>query len=192
MTVSSYFFAFSEQIYAFLEPYLSIFERKRTQEHAVRGAHAYDVLVFGNHRAGRSIIEALQQNKRSFLVVDFDPKVIRMLEQDKIPCLYGDAGDIENFEDIVFTKLKMAVSTIQNFDTNMMILKFLKQSNPQCVVILHARVTQEAVALYDAGADYVLVPHQIGGAHTAMLINEYGYDLDKYIVQKQQHLAILQ
>lgn len=150
MTVSSYYFAFSEKIYAFLEPYLSIFERKKTKEHSVHGAHIYDVLVFGNHRAGRSIIETLQKNKKSFLVVDFDPKVIRSLEQESVPCLYGDAGDIENFEDIVFAKIKMAISTIQNFDTNMMILRFLKQSNPQCVVILHARVTQEAVALYDA------------------------------------------
>lgn len=192
MTVSSYYFTFSEQIYTFLEPMLRIFEKKQTHEHVVHGAELYDVLVFGNHRAGRTIIQTLQKNKKSFLVVDFDPKVIRALEQDHIPCLYGDAWDLENFENVMFGKVKMAISTIQNFDTNMMILKFLKQNNPHCVVILHARVTQEAVALYDAWADYVLVPHVIWGTHTAMMIDEYGYDMDKYIVEKQNHLALLQ
>ena len=82
-------------------------------------------------------------------MIDFDPNVIARLEKENIPCLYGDASDMENFENISFSKVKMAVSTIQNFDTNMMILKFLKQRSPNCVVILHSRFTEEAVGLYD-------------------------------------------
>lgn len=192
MTISSYYFTFSEQIYWFLERYLSIFEKKRIKKQVVHDLHVYDVLVFGNHNAGRSIIQTLQKNKKRFLVIDFDPNVIARLERENIPCLYGDASDMENFENISFSKVKMAVSTIQNFDTNMMILKFLKQMSPNCVVILHSRFTEEAVGLYDVWADYVLVPHVIWGKHTAMLIDQYEYNIDKYIVEKYNHLALLQ
>jgi hypothetical protein len=45
---------------------------------------------------------------------------------------------------------------------------------------LSANKTDDAEVLYENGAHYVLVPHVIGWKHTAMLIEQYAYDAEKY------------
>lgn len=192
ITGSSYFFAFSDQLYKWLAPYLSIFERKKLLEEHRAPTVCSEVIVFGNHRTGSSIVSMLQRNNKSFVVVDFDPKVIAQLEKDGIPCMYGDATDIESFEEIRFDCIKMAISTIQNYDVTMTLLHHIKSHNPDAVVIVHARTADEAVSLYEKWADYVLVPHVLWGHQTAMMIDEYGYDLDKYVRTKMDHLSLLQ
>ncbi len=191
---SSYYFAYADQIYAKFGKYLNIFEKKQAlaETHFVPKAEDYDVIVFGNHRTGEGILKSLQKDGKRFLIVDYDPKVISALEAKGIPCMYGDAGDIETLEELCLHKVKMIVSTVHDYQANALILQYAQKAKNDLVTILSANKVDEAEVLYTAGAHYVLVPHVIGGHHTAMLIEEYAYDLDKYMMHKENHIALLQ
>jgi Kef-type K+ transport system membrane component KefB len=184
---SSYYFSYSDQIYAKIGKYLKIFEKKQAlaETQFACKAEDYDVIVFGNHRTGQSILQSLQKNGKRFLIVDYDPQVIRELEAKGIPCLYGDASDIETLEELCLHKAKMIVSTVHDYEANALILEYAKKAQNDLVTILSANKVDEAEILYTAGAHYVLVPHVIGGHHTAMLIEQYAYDASKYV----QHRA---
>lgn len=99
---SSYYFTYSDQIYAKIKQYLKIFEKKITtaEQQFATATDDYDVIVFGNHRTGQSIVDSLKKNGKSFLIVDYDPAVISDLEAKGIPCMYGDASDIETLEEL--------------------------------------------------------------------------------------------
>lgn len=180
---SSYYFTYSDQIYTKFGRYLKIFERKNAlaETHFAAKAEDYDVIVFGNHRTGESILRSLQKDGKRFLIVDYDPKVIRELEAKWIPCLYGDASDIETLEELCLHKAKMIVSTVHDYEANALILQYAKKAKNDLVTILSANKVDEAEVLYTAGAHYVLVPHVIWWHHTAMMIEEYSYDASKYV-----------
>lgn len=188
ITWSSYYFAYADQIYAKVGKYLKIFEKKKAvaETHFACKAEDYDVIVFGNHRTGEGILKSLQKNGKRFLIVDYDPKVIRELEAKGIPCLYGDASDIETLEELCLHKAKMIVSTVHDYEANALILQYAQKAKNDLVTILSANKVAEAEVLYTAGAHYVLVPHVIGGHHTAMLIEEYAYDASKYVKHRAE------
>lgn len=188
---SSYYFAYADQIYAKFGKYLKIFEKKHAlaETHFMPKAEDYDVIVFGNHRTGEGILKSLQKDGKRFLIVDYDPKVIRELQAKGIPCMYGDASDIETLEELCLHKAKMIVSTVHDYDANALILQYAQKAKSDLVTILSANKVAEAEVLYTAGAHYVLVPHVIGGHHTAMLIEEYAYDASKYVKHRAEFFA---
>lgn len=179
---SSYYFTYSDQIYAKIGKYLKIFEKKQalSETHFSPKAEDYDVIVFGNHRTGEGILNSFQRDEKRFLIVDYDPRVIRELEAKDIPCMYGDASDIETLEELSLHKAKMIVSTIHDYEANALILQYANKTENNIITILSANKVDEAEVLYTAGAHYVLVPHIIGWHHTAMMIEEYAYDASKY------------
>jgi Kef-type K+ transport system membrane component KefB len=187
---SSYYFTYSDQIYSRIKKYLRIFERKVTtaEQQFACTTDDYDVVVFGNHRTGHSIVQSLQKNGRKFLIVDYDPAVIRDLESKWIPCMYGDASDIETLEELCLHKVKMIVSTVHDYDANALLLQYAKNASNDLVTILSANKTDDAEILYENGAHYVLVPHVVGGQYTAMLIEQYAYDAHKYLSHRLETL----
>lgn len=65
-----------------MKPYLSIFEKKNLIVEQQHEKHQYDIVVFGNHRTGKGIVDMLMKNNKNFVIVDYDPKVIKQLEKE--------------------------------------------------------------------------------------------------------------
>lgn len=102
--------------------------------------------------------------------------------------MYGDAGDINFLEDLNVKNTKMIISTIKKFDENMVVLKTLKDLNPHLIVILVSHHVEEAIKLYEQGADYVILPHYIGANHTSLMLEEYWFDTEKFTDYKQHQV----
>lgn len=190
---SSYYFTFAEDIYHKLKKYLSIFERHVTTEAMTNttGEEVYDIVVFGNHRTWKGIVDMLIAHEKKFIIIDYDPHVIKKLIAEGIPCRYGDASDIELLEELQLHKAKMVVSTIHDYDTNALILHQTKKLASHLVTILSASKVEAAESLYAQGASYVLIPYIVGGHHTAMLIEQFEYDIEKYTAQKISDYELL-
>lgn len=129
--------------------------------------------------------EILKKNHQDILVVDENPSIITHLQNQKIPCIYGDVGDIDFLEELNFKNNKMIISTVKKFDENIVLLKTIKQYNPNVIIILLANHIQEAIKLYEQGADYVILPHYIGVDHTSLMLEEYGFDINKFMENKK-------
>ena len=145
-------------------------------------------MLFGYGRFGGNLYNILAKKKETILVVDEHPGIIKHLQQQALPCMYGDVGDIEFLEELNTKSSKMIISTIKKFDENMVLLKTMKQKNKNLIVILVSNHVQEALKLYEQGADYVILPHYIGVDHTSLMLEEYGFDIDKFLDNKKHQL----
>lgn len=182
---SSYFMIYGEKIYAFIKPVLSFLPWVRNDEHKKTNKKNYEIAIFWYGRFWSNIYETLKKTHKDILVIDENPWIIKHLQKSKIPCIYGDISDIDFLEELNFKKSKMIISTVKNFDENMVLLKIIKQRHPNLIIILVSNHIHEAIKLYEQGADYVILPHYIGIDHTSLMLEEYGFDIQKFMENKK-------
>ena len=72
-----------------------------------------------------------------------------------------------------------------------MLIKKLKEVNREAHVIVTSYFVDEALELYDMGADYVILPHLLGGEHVSFLLEEVSTNIDKLIDTKLEHIKEL-
>ena len=147
--------------------------------------------MFGYNRIGFGILKSLQSIKRRYLVVDFNPDIVRDLKKMRIPCTYGDADDEALLRELPLRNLKIAISTIPEFETNALLVDIIKAENPKTIVIMRAHTIQDALDLYKKGADYVLTPHFLGGEYLSKMIKDFKLKDEEYKTEKQKHMRIL-
>ncbi|MBI5044532.1 MAG: cation:proton antiporter [Candidatus Levybacteria bacterium] len=194
--VSTYIIQNSNQLYAIVGSRFGFLEfRKTPNKHDFVQSDEfkdYDkhVVLIGGHQMGQSIIHALKQSDEKVIVVDFDPDVINRLKDKKIPAIFGDIADPEIQDRIGFDRVKMVISTVPDLEDNLLLIEGLKHANRKAKVVVMAFESDEAKQLYKSGADYVVLPHLVGGDHLAkILINDDSLEMiEKY---KAKDLAFL-
>jgi len=185
---STYLIMFSDQIYSKIERLLSIFERKNLKDKKKYKEEKIDYFLFGYNRIGFSILKSFSKLSKRYAVVDYNPETMSRLSEKGINCIYGDVEDSEFLDEIRVDKAKLIVSTIPDLSSNLLLLKKVNEKNKKSVTIVTARQIKEAFELYESGADYVILPHFLGGNHTAVLIESAGIDKRKYQEFKSSHL----
>jgi voltage-gated potassium channel Kch len=190
ITLSTYLISYSNGIYSKLSGVLSIFEKNNLRKNK-RMNKKYDAILFGYNRIGFGILESFKKIKKDYLVVDFNPDTIDCLSRFRIPCIYGDAYDSDFLSELPLKKLSLAVSTIPDFETNVLLLGYLRKVNPDAVIILRASSIKDALELYKKGASYVLTPHFLGGEYVAHMIIEDKTNEKGYKLEKEKHISML-
>lgn len=187
---STYMIIYSKEFYKRIYKFASLFERKRfKKEKDLR--KKYDAILFGYNRIGFSILRALKKVKEKYLVVDFNPDTISDLKKFNIPCLYGDVDDAELLRELPLDKIKMAVSTVPEFETNVLLIETIRLVNPKAIIIVRAHSIKEAMDLYEEGATYVLTPHFLGGEYVAKMIRESKTSKLEYKKERIKHIKML-
>jgi Kef-type K+ transport system membrane component KefB/Trk K+ transport system NAD-binding subunit len=187
---STYLVMYSDQIYKVLESVLKVFERSGAHEPRMR-RWGRTVILFGCNRIGYDFLSSLERIGGDFLVVDYNPLTVQKLEQRGVPVEFGDAGDINFLESIDFSKVELAISTIPENETNVLINRFVRAANPGAVVIVVAHRVADALAHYGEGIDYVILPYFLGGQHAAELVIKYRKDRAKYEILRGKHIEHL-
>ena len=100
-------------------------------------------------------------------------------------------GRVKFLEDLEIGKASLIVSTIPEKETNQLILKVIKRGKSKSVAILTARQIEDAIELYHSGADYVILPHFLGGEYTSKLIETAKDNKNVYEKEKVNELKIL-
>jgi Trk K+ transport system NAD-binding subunit len=187
---SAYLIIYSDSLYKLADKYFTLFERRKTHFEQ-DGRHRYDLVLFGYRKGGHEFLKTFQSLGKPFVVVDYDPEVIDMLEHLKVNFLYGDAGDIELLDEIGLERSKLVVSTITDYSTTSVLLPLILSRNPGLVVICHAESKQQADQLYDLGASYVMMPHFLGSKKISDFIKHSGIKKSEFKKFREQHLAYL-
>jgi hypothetical protein len=187
IVVSTYLMNYDDQLYRLLKGPLSIFERAETKEELQALSH-YPLILLGYQRGGHEFIKTFRQMKKPYVVVDYDPTVIDVLEHQHINHLYGDATDLELLDELGIHQSELVISTIADFDTNKMLLKHIWQKNKRARFICHAASYTEAQVLYEHKAAFVLLDHYLGSEHVNSLIRTSGTSL-KAFEEYRRHQA---
>jgi hypothetical protein len=191
IALSSYLITYSDGIYKFMEAYLPLFERRKVRKE-YEHRKVYDSILFGYHRGGRDFIKVFEKISKRYIVVDYDPESIDELERHQVPYLYGDATDYELLEEVNMSEARLVVSVINDFDTNVFLLKQLEKHNPNAVMICHADNIEQAIELYGLGASFVVMPHFIGNEKISAFIRKNGFKKSEFKNYREKHLSFLQ
>lgn len=167
--ISSYLITFNEQLYKFFLPVFEFFGKDRFQQ-PEKKPQIYDTWIIGYHRIGMRVVETLRQKKESFAVIDFNPEVVKQLEQQKIPVFFGDVADIEFLAELPLYKAKTIISTIPAIDDQINLLKHIRAHSKKVNIIVNSPQVESIDILYAEGADYVIMPHLLGGSWISELL----------------------
>lgn len=189
--ISSYLILYSDKIYKYFAPYLDIFQRKHTKRELVDNTKVEAVLI-GGSRIGFNFIDLFIKEKKKFLVIDHDPEVIKILANANVPYEYGDANDPDLLEEMNVPGAEIVVSTVPDLETNLILLSCAKKNNKGPVVIAVAHRIANALELYENGADYVILPHFLGGSYAANLVKRFTRDAIELQDIRTGHIKQLQ
>jgi Kef-type K+ transport system membrane component KefB/voltage-gated potassium channel Kch len=193
-TISSYYIMYNKQLYSFLLPVLSVFDyvpSGKEFEDMPKKARQH-VILCGCHRMGSRIIDTLKLMNEDFIVVDYNPSTIRRLMQQKIKCIYGDIGDYEILDRVNLKDARIVISTIPEQESNLVLIYEAKRRNPKTLVFIVADDMDQALELYDAGADYVIIPKMVSGDRASDLIRTFIRDPPRLKKMKEDHIFKLE
>ena len=193
ITITAYTIKYNTKLYSILSGLLSVFPKiaiRRVDTGHIPVQFKPDVILCGQNRIGYSVYNKLKQMRKSFLVVDYNPEIIKGLVKEKIPCIYGDAGDIDIIEKMQLRSVEMLISTVPDIQSNSLIIKKLKEKNRAAIIIVTADHVDDALRLYQEGADYVIMPHFLGGDHASMLVEDFR-DLNAVLKARLDHIVEL-
>ena len=110
------------------------------------------------------------------LVIDFNPDVHAELKRRGIACKYGYVASMETLHHAEVHDAKLVVSTIPDTilkgTSNLRLLQQARRLCPHASVVVTATRAAAALQLYDAGADFVLVPRLQSAAQMAKILEE--------------------
>lgn len=169
MVTSTYAGNHAEWLATRLTPLLRLFQRRNPSEPRDGAGETFSghTVLVGAHRMGESILRALRRQRVPVLVVDFDPEISERLRYDRIPTVFGDISDPEVQEQANLKDARLVISTAGDVHDSLRLLGGLRLLERKPVSVLTAQDGNEAKRLYEAGADYVILPHFVSGEHLA-------------------------
>jgi Kef-type K+ transport system membrane component KefB/molybdopterin converting factor small subunit len=187
--VSTYLIAHWKSLYRSFSGKIDFMERKNIKKYDVIDTDGFDnldnhVVLVGGDQMGQSIVEALEDRSMEVVVVDFDPAIVKSMENKKVHRLFGDISDLDIQERAKIDSAKLVISTIPDLEDNLLLLKELKHENRKAKVVVMALDSRDARTLYKEGADYVILPHLAGGRQIAEIILDESEDRIEKLKQK--------
>ncbi len=188
--LSSYLVSRSDALYAVLEKPLKYleFRKKRPKEKEIYAEEGDHVILIGAHRMGEGILRALKEKEKRFVVIDFDPYVTKSLAKKGFSSYCGDGTDPEILEAANIRRAKAVISTTPSFEDNMVIMRETRRENKYAIVILTADTEFEGKELYRHGADFVMMPHFIGGEQLGEVLTSRSWE-DR--IKKMRHHDVM-
>ncbi len=129
------------------------------------------VIICGYGRNGRQAAHVLKKHNTRFVVIEEKKDIVSSITHrfsDLV--LEGDATQDEILEKAGIVRAKALITTLPTDADNLFIVLSARTLNPQLTIISRASEDNSDKKLKLAGADNVIMPDKIGGAHMASLV----------------------
>ena len=128
--------------------------------------HGARIMLLGFFRTASSFVADVEANRPELLediaVVDFNPVVFETLQKRGLKVVYGDIAQRDTLVHAGAASAEVLICTVPDFllkgTTNERLIRQLRAINPSATIVAPADLVTDVEALYQAGADYVLVP----------------------------------
>ncbi len=145
----------------YFQEYKALNTAKKMENHTI---------ICGYGRVGKQAAQDLRFYKKSFIVIERDPKITADPQYNLIDFIRGDSTE-DQF--LLKAGIKTATSLITALpkDTdNLFVVLSARELNPKLKIISRASSFSSLRKLRIAGADNVIMPDTVGGAHMASLV----------------------
>ena len=170
--LSSVLISLSKRIYKFFGPILTIFEWKKGT-HFLETKDVYEldqhIIVIGAHRVGGPVVKYLKKTNIPFLVMDFNPNIVKKLREDHVNVIYGDMGDPEILDSLQIEKAKLIISTSSDQGDNELLLEECERRKTKATIVVRVEEAHHAEMLKKLGAHFVIMPEKVSGVY---LVNQ--------------------
>jgi len=157
------------------------------------------IILVGGHVQGQEILKHLQEEGQEVVIIDFNVQIIRQLAQTDSLTYYGDIKNID-FDNLNVTDAQLIVSTVPTSQGNIRCIEAAADNSIPAIV--RAETLDEALQMYDLGADYVIFPdllaaEKIGDYIVDHLNGEQGLekarkDEIQYLEDREEELILLE
>ena len=180
ITVSSVLISSSKTLYKHLAGLILFFERGRKThifEYKSVKQLSDHVVVIGAHRVGAPIVKYLHDSEIPFVVMDFNPSVVRELTAQNVDAIYGDISDPEIVDFLQVASAKLVICTASDLADNELLLNYVKEKNKTVKVVLRSTDVAHAKVLRQLGAEYVILPEKVSGDYIVAQLKQYWPDI---------------
>lgn len=188
---STYFVLYADYLYKKIKPILSFIEiKKNNYENYKEKNNFYEMIIFGYGRVGYEFVKIAQKLNVTYLIVDHNPEVIREAKKLGLNFKFGDAEDVDFLDEIELSRAKKIISTIPDFNINMLLSEYYREKNKDGVIITTSHFINDAKKLYGVGSTYVIMSHYLGAYHASDMLLRYNED--KEIFEKFKNIQLQQ
>jgi voltage-gated potassium channel len=128
------------------------------------------VIICGFGRNGKESAQVLHDNKIPFVILEEKNELETDLNFEVIHFMIGDATKDEVLIEAGIKNARAIITTLPVDADNLFVVLTAKQLNPAITVISRASQDSSVNKLKIAGANNVIMPDKIGGAHMATLV----------------------
>jgi voltage-gated potassium channel len=134
------------------------------------------VIICGYGRNGRQAVKTLQAHKVPFLVIESDLELVHKLreEDSNILVIDGDATDDSVIIKAGINRAIALITTLPRDTDNLFVVLTARDINKGLNIISRASDDRSEHKLRIAGANNVILPDKVGGAHMATLVTNDG------------------
>jgi voltage-gated potassium channel len=127
-------------------------------------------IICGFGRNGRQAALQLKAHKQPFVVIEKNPQHLESLKQMEFLHIEGDATQDHVFFSANVSNARAVIITLPNDADNLFIVLTARTANPNLTIVSRASDENSDKKLIKAGANNVIMPDKIGGAHMASLV----------------------
>jgi len=127
-------------------------------------------IVCGYGRNGKQALTKLTDFRRDVVIIEKDKELIQHLDGNRILNIEGDATTDEILLKAGIQKAENLITALPSDADNLFVVLTARQLNKECRIISRASQESSYSKLKIAGADNVIMPDKLGGAHMASLV----------------------
>jgi CPA2 family monovalent cation:H+ antiporter-2 len=143
------------------------------------------VILCGYGRMGANVAWGLKTLNLKYAVVDYDYAMVQKLASEKIPYVYGDAGNEIVLEQLSAQSARAAIIALPDVYTSRLAIITLNKINPHLPILARAHNPLQSQILYKAGATEVVQPEAEAGfqmiRHLIMHVDISEENLSNYL-----------
>jgi voltage-gated potassium channel len=125
------------------------------------------IILCGYGRNGKQALETLRAYNESFVVIEQDEALCEKLRQNGDLVIQGNATREENITKAGITRAKALITTLPEDADNVFVVLTARDLNRKINIISRASQDNSDRKLRVAGANNVIMPDRVGGAHMA-------------------------
>lgn len=129
------------------------------------------VIVCGYGRNGKQVCLELKDDKHPFLIIEKRENIVEEIKSNmNLLFIDGDATEEEVLIEAGIKTAKAIITTLPEDPDNVYVVLTARELNPEITIISRASNESSVNKLKRAGANNVIMPEKIGGAHMAALV----------------------
>jgi CPA2 family monovalent cation:H+ antiporter-2 len=138
------------------------------------------VVILGYGRVGRWVGALLDKAKIPYIVVEYNPDIVRRLQLEGKPVVFGDPTELEVLDLAQADKAKLVVIALPDPLTQRMVMTNCQTLNRRAVIICRSHLEEDWQELKTLGADQIIQPEfEAALSMGHRILQQFGFKKDE-------------